>query len=160
MDIFFVVLREPPARMGTQDEVPSGRVRRNDRRNQLAASIFDRLSTITVESSTSKVQITSAKTLNNKGGPARQVLMLRSHSYLQASRQSTVWSKTAGFRISARPSLPSPEREHGASTPMGTGPLHAFTGMVRSDWVMVGTRDVVTACRNVLSRSRRVLSCP
>nr|DAT94605.1 MAG TPA: hypothetical protein [Caudoviricetes sp.] len=71
------------------------------------STFFDRFSTITVESSTSKVQITSAKTLNNKGGPARQVLMLRSHSYLQASRQSTVWSKTAGFRISARPSLPS-----------------------------------------------------
>lgn len=71
--IFFVVLREPPAGMGTQDEVPSGRVRRNDRGNQLAASIFDRLSTITVKSSTSKVQIADAKTLNNKGGPARQV---------------------------------------------------------------------------------------
>lgn len=37
---------------------------------------------------------------------------------------------------------------------------HAFTGMIRSDWFMVGTRDVVTACRNVLSRSRRVLSMP
>lgn len=87
MDIFFVVLREPPAGMGTQDEVPSGRVRRNDRRNQLAASIFDRLSTITVKSSTSKVQIADAKTLNNKGGPARQVRCFASHSYLYASRQ-------------------------------------------------------------------------
>lgn len=87
--IFFVVLREPPAGMGTQDEVPSGRVRRNDRRNQLAASIFDRLSTITVKSSTSKVQIADAKTLNNKGGPARQVRCFASHSYLHASRQPT-----------------------------------------------------------------------
>lgn len=67
---------------------------------------LDRFSTITVESSTSKVQITSAKTLNNKGGLARQVRCFASRSYLHASRHQQIRSKTAGFRISARPSLP------------------------------------------------------
>lgn len=53
-----------------------------------------------------KVQITSAKTLNNKGGLARQVRCFASRSYLHASRHQQIRSKTAGFRISARPSLP------------------------------------------------------
>ena len=111
MDIFFVVLREPPSGMGTQDEVPSRRVRRlHPHRIRLTANrirpFLDRFSTITVESSTSKVQITSAKTLNNKGGLARQVRCFASRSYLHASRHQQIRSKTAGFRISARPSLP------------------------------------------------------
>ena len=111
MDIFFVVLREPPSGMGTQDEVPSSRVRRlHPHRIRLTANrirpFLDRFSTITVESSTSKVQITSAKTLNNKGGLARQVRCFASRSYLHASRHQQIRSKTAGFRISARPSLP------------------------------------------------------
>lgn len=161
--IFFVVLREPPSGMGTQDEVPSRRVRRlHPHRIRLTANrirpFLDRFSTITVESSTSKVQITSAKTLNNKGGLARQVRCFASRSYLHASRHQQIRSKTAGFRISARPSLPRRER-HGHPCRWAPVRPHAFTGMVRSDWFMVGTRNVVTACRNVLSRSRRVLSC-
>ena len=85
-------LREPPSGMGTQDEVPSGRVRRNDRRNQLAASIYSTVFRPVFDhhgriSSTSKVQIADAKTLNNKGGLVRQVRCFASHSYLYASRQ-------------------------------------------------------------------------
>lgn len=49
-------------------------------------------------------------------------------------------------------------REHGHPCRWTPVRPHTFTGMVRSDWFMVGTRDVVTACRNVLSRSRRILS--
>lgn len=52
------------------------------------------------------------------------------------------------------------ERERGASMPMGAVRSHTADGMVRSDWVMVETRDAATACRNVLSRSHRVLSMP
>ena len=84
--------------------------------------------------------------------------MLRSHSYLHASRQPTD-SVQDGWLSHIRTHFsPKPEREHGASMPMGAARPHTADGMVRSDWFMVGTRDVVTACRNVLSRSRRVLS--
>ena len=126
MDIFFVVLREPPSGMGTQDEVPSRRVRRlHPHRIRLTANrirpFLDRFSTITVESSKSKVQITSAKTLNNKGGLARQVRCFASRSYLHASRHQQIRSKTAGFRISARPSLPR-RGETWSSMPLGAGP--------------------------------------
>ena len=164
MDIFFVVLREPPSGMGTQDEVPSRRVRRlHPHRIRLTANrirpFLDRFSTITVESSTSKVQITSAKTLNNKGGLARQVRMLRK-PFISTRQPSPTDSVQDGWLSHIRtPFSPKAGREHGHPCRWTPVRPHAFTGMVRSDWFMVGTRDVVTACRNVLSRSRRVLSC-
>lgn len=34
----------------------------------------------------------------------------------------------------------------------------AATGRVRSGWLMIGTRDAITSCRNILSRSRHALS--
>lgn len=47
-----------------------------------------------------------SKDIKQQGRTRPTGSMLRSHSFLHASRQSTVWSKTAGFHISARTSRP------------------------------------------------------
>lgn len=101
-----------------------------------------------------------SKDIKQQGRTRPTGLMLRSHSCLQASRQPTDSVQDGWLSHIRTPVSPQPGREHAASMPMYTARPHTADGMVRSDWFMVGTRDVVTACRNVLSRSRRVLSCP